>query len=47
MQYKNLVPLQSIAKAEDVAQLILFLLSEQAQHITGQCIHINGGAMMI
>lgn len=45
--YKSIVPLGSLAKPEEISQLILFLMSEGASHITGQCIHINGGALMI
>lgn len=45
--YLNIVPLKCLAKPKEIADLILFLLSNSASHITGQCIHINGGAMMI
>lgn len=45
--YQKLIPLGSIARAEEIADLIMFLLSEASSHITGQCIHINGGAMMV
>lgn len=44
--YLNIVPLKSLAKPKEIADLILFLLSTSASHITGQCIHVNGGAMM-
>ncbi|HEV3423745.1 MAG TPA: SDR family oxidoreductase [Paraburkholderia sp.] len=36
-------PLGHIAEPADVAALIAFLLSDQARHITGQVIHIDGG----
>lgn len=36
-------PLGRIAEPEDVAQLIAFLLSPAARHITGQAIAIDGG----
>jgi 3-oxoacyl-[acyl-carrier protein] reductase len=29
---------------EDVAELVFFLASPGARHITGQTLHINGGA---
>ncbi|MEN0046963.1 MAG: SDR family oxidoreductase [Bacteroidota bacterium] len=45
--YKKLVPLQTIAQAEEIAAPILFLLSEGARHITGQTLHVNGGGLMI
>jgi NAD(P)-dependent dehydrogenase (short-subunit alcohol dehydrogenase family) len=36
-------PLGSIGEPEDVAQLIAFLLSPAARHITGQSIAVDGG----
>ncbi len=39
-------PLHQIGSAQDVANLIVFLLSPESRHITGQVIHINGGALM-
>ncbi len=45
--YEKIVPLGTIAKPKEISQVILFLLSEGASHITGQSIHINGGAMML
>ncbi|MGH8781907.1 SDR family NAD(P)-dependent oxidoreductase [Paraburkholderia sp.] len=36
-------PLGRIAEPDDVAALIAFLLSDEARHITGQVIHIDGG----
>lgn len=36
-------PLGRIADPDDVAALIAFLLSDEARHITGQVIHIDGG----
>ena len=44
--YENIVPLGSIGKPEEISNVILFLLSQGASHITGQCIHVNGGALM-
>ncbi len=43
-KYKHLVPLGEIGKPEEIANVILYLLSEGASHITGECIHVNGGA---
>ncbi|HYK27567.1 MAG TPA: SDR family oxidoreductase, partial [Streptosporangiaceae bacterium] len=31
--------------AEDIAGTVLFLASSAARHITGQTIHVNGGAL--
>jgi 3-oxoacyl-[acyl-carrier protein] reductase len=39
-------PLGRIGTADDVADLIVFLLSSRSAHITGQVIHINGGGLM-
>lgn len=39
----ELVPLRRAARAEEVAALIAFLLSERAGYITGQCLSIDGG----
>lgn len=44
--YKKLVPLGTVATPEEIAAPIMFLLGEGAKHITGETIHINGGAMM-
>jgi len=44
--YKKVVPLQELAEPEDIAAPILFLLSDGARQITGETLHINGGALM-
>ncbi len=44
--YAKLVPLGRLAMPEEIAGPILFLLSTAAAHITGQALHINGGALM-
>ena len=40
------IPLQRFGKANEVAELIKFLTSSEADYITGQTIHINGGLFM-
>lgn len=40
------VPLGRLAQPEEVANLILFLASEQAGYITGEIVDINGGMLM-
>ena len=40
------VPLGRMAVPDDVVGPVLFLLSEAARHITGQVLHVNGGAFM-
>ncbi len=46
-EYLKLVPMGYLAQPEEVAEPILFLLSNAARYITGQVLHINGGALMI
>ena len=38
------IPLGRVGKPEEVADLVSFLLSDQAAYISGQVIHINGGS---
>lgn len=45
-EYVKLVPAGRIGEPEDVAAPILFLLGEAASYISGQVLHINGGALM-
>ena len=37
------IPLKRYGQVNDVANLVSFLISDQAEYITGQTIHINGG----
>lgn len=39
----NEIPLKKLGKPEDVANLVNFLVSEEANYITGQVISIDGG----
>jgi 2,3-dihydro-2,3-dihydroxybenzoate dehydrogenase len=41
------IPLDKLATTRDVAQAVLFLLSDQASHITMQDVVVDGGASMI
>lgn len=41
------VPLKKIGTVQDVANAVLFLLSEQAAYLTGQTLHVNGGMLML
>ena len=41
------VPAGRLGKAEEIAAAVVFLSSEQANYITGQTLHINGGMAMI
>ena len=40
---ERLVPMKRAGKPEEVADLVAFLVSEQATYITGQIISVNGG----
>jgi len=42
-KYESMVSLGAIARPEEIAHVIMFLLSDGASHITGECIHVNGG----
>lgn len=42
----TMVPLGKLGKAEDVAKTVRFLASDDANYITGQTIHIDGGMVM-
>jgi len=44
--YMDQIPLKRFGKAEEVAETVKFLVSDKADYITGQVIHINGGLYM-
>ncbi len=39
-------PIRRIGRPEDIADLVLFLASERARHITGQLVSVSGGSYM-
>jgi 3-oxoacyl-[acyl-carrier protein] reductase len=43
---RNDTPLRRIGQPEDVADVILFLVSEQGRWLTGQLLHAGGGQVM-
>ncbi|WP_047981303.1 3-oxoacyl-[acyl-carrier-protein] reductase [Ornithinibacillus contaminans] len=42
----GLIPLAKLGEPEDVAKVVRFLASDDANYITGQTIHIDGGMVM-
>ena len=40
------IPMERFGEAEDVAQAVAFLASEQAGYITGQVLCVDGGMAM-
>ncbi|SHN15762.1 3-oxoacyl-[acyl-carrier-protein] reductase [Gracilibacillus kekensis] len=45
-QMLSLIPLNKLGKTEDVANVALFLASEQSNYVTGQTIQVDGGMVM-
>ncbi len=41
------IPEGKLGEAQDIANVVAFLVSDEAQYITGQTIHVNGGMAMI
>jgi enoyl-[acyl-carrier-protein] reductase (NADH) len=42
-QAKQRIPLQKVAEAEQLASVAAFLLSDDASHMTGQTLVVDGG----
>ena len=40
------IPLSRLGNASDIAKAVLFLASDDADYITGETLHINGGMLM-
>jgi len=45
-QYLSRIPLGRFGTAEDIADAVVFLASEQSSYLTGQTLHVNGGMVM-
>ena len=43
--YRPLTPLARVQSPEDVGKAVAFLASNDALNITGQCLHVDGGAI--
>jgi NAD(P)-dependent dehydrogenase (short-subunit alcohol dehydrogenase family) len=44
--YSAMTPLGRTQAAEDIAKAVAFLASGDARNITGQCLHVDGGAIL-
>jgi 3-oxoacyl-[acyl-carrier protein] reductase len=40
------IPLSRLGEPADIAAVVAFLVSDAAQYITGETIHVNGGLYM-
>jgi 3-oxoacyl-[acyl-carrier protein] reductase len=45
-ELRRLIPMERLGKPEDVAEAVLFLVSEESNYITGHVLDVNGGIYM-
>ena len=45
-EYLHAIPLGRLEEPEDVARVVVFLLSDRAAYMTGQAINVTGGSIM-
>ena len=45
-ELKKLIPMERLGRPEDVAEAVLFLVSEESNYITGHVLNVNGGIYM-
>lgn len=45
-ELRRMIPMERLGKPEDVAEAVLFLVSEASSYITGQVLNVNGGIYM-
>ena len=43
----KIIPNKKFGNPEDIANIVNFLISEEANYITGQTFHVNGGMLMV
>jgi NAD(P)-dependent dehydrogenase (short-subunit alcohol dehydrogenase family) len=43
---KRMVPLNRWQEPEDIANMAVFLASDRARNVTGQCVNVDGGFVM-
>ncbi len=46
-QIMSQIPMKRMGQPEDIAKAVIFLTSNEADYITGQTLHVNGGMAMI
>lgn len=46
LELMSTIPYKRLGTTTDIANLFLFLASDESEWITGECIAINGGAFM-
>ena len=44
--FASQIPLGRLGKSSEIAEVVYFLASDQANYITGQTLHVNGGIYM-
>ena len=40
------IPMKTMGSADDIANAVNFLISDEANYITGETLHVNGGMYM-
>ena len=45
-KFKKMIPWKEYGRPHDVAEAVLFLISDEARYITGEILDVNGGLTM-